>query len=321
MATAAATSPPEQRPLWHLFIPLLAGLVVAETLGIVARQLVVEPGAYPGPWFRLFFSDTLHLKAWLALAAAALGVTQLLTAAWIFRKLPWPRPRYVNVVHRWAGRLAFLATIPVAYHCVFKLGFQTYDTRVAVHSFFGVAFFGAFATKVLIVRMHRFPAWALPIAGGAALRRADRRLVDELVLVPARGRRRRRRLACVDFELTDEQRLIQDTVRAFVDERVLPVAIQNDIDHKLDLELIEGMAELGILGIVIPEEYGGAGLDYVVRGARLRGDRARRGRVPDADLRPRRAELARRSSATAPRSRSSATSSRRRRARSSPASG
>jgi glutaryl-CoA dehydrogenase (non-decarboxylating) len=67
----------------------------------------------------------------------------------------------------------------------------------------------------------------------------------------------------VDFDLTDEQRLIQDTVRAFVDERVLPVAIENDINHKLDLELIEGMAELGILGIVIPEEYGGAGLDYV----------------------------------------------------------
>src|SRR5437867_13266920 len=67
----------------------------------------------------------------------------------------------------------------------------------------------------------------------------------------------------MDFELSDEQRLIQATVRAFVDDRVLPVAIQNDIDHKLDLELIEGMAELGILGIVIPEEYGGAGLDFV----------------------------------------------------------
>src|SRR4029078_6779476 len=67
----------------------------------------------------------------------------------------------------------------------------------------------------------------------------------------------------MDFDLTDEQRLIQETVRAFVDERVLPVAVQNDIDHKLDLELIEGMAELGILGIVIPEEYGGAGLAYV----------------------------------------------------------
>ena len=67
----------------------------------------------------------------------------------------------------------------------------------------------------------------------------------------------------MDLELTAEQRLIQDTVRAFVDERVLPVAVENDIHHKLDMSLIEGMAELGILGIVIPEEYGGAGLDYV----------------------------------------------------------
>src|SRR5215831_375780 len=67
----------------------------------------------------------------------------------------------------------------------------------------------------------------------------------------------------MDFDLTDEQRLIQETVRAFVDERVLPNAIQNDIDHRLDLSVIEGMAELGLLGIVIPEEYGGAGLDFV----------------------------------------------------------
>src|SRR5215217_76174 len=67
----------------------------------------------------------------------------------------------------------------------------------------------------------------------------------------------------VDLELTDEQRLIQDTVRSFVDDRVLPVAVQNDIEHKLDLDLIAGMGELGILGIVIPPEYGGAGLDFV----------------------------------------------------------
>ena len=67
----------------------------------------------------------------------------------------------------------------------------------------------------------------------------------------------------MDFSLTDEQRDVQETVRTFVDERVLPVAVENDINHHLDLELIEGMAELGILGIVIPEDYGGAGLDYV----------------------------------------------------------
>jgi glutaryl-CoA dehydrogenase (non-decarboxylating) len=67
----------------------------------------------------------------------------------------------------------------------------------------------------------------------------------------------------VDFELSGDQRLLQETVRAFVEDRILPVAVQNDIEHHLDLDLIEGMAELGILGIVIPEEYGGAGLDFV----------------------------------------------------------
>src|SRR5919205_4061644 len=67
----------------------------------------------------------------------------------------------------------------------------------------------------------------------------------------------------MDFELSDEQRLLQDTVRRFVDERILPNAIDNDIEHRLDMSVIDGMAELGLLGIVIPEEYGGAGLDFV----------------------------------------------------------
>src|ERR687885_440915 len=67
----------------------------------------------------------------------------------------------------------------------------------------------------------------------------------------------------MDFELSDEQRLLQDTVRRFVDDRILPNAIENDIEHRLDTDAIAGMAELGILGIVIPEEHGGAGLDFV----------------------------------------------------------
>ncbi len=67
----------------------------------------------------------------------------------------------------------------------------------------------------------------------------------------------------MDFSLTPEQELTQETVRAFVEERILPHAVENDIAHRLDLGVIEGMAELGLLGIVIPEEYGGAGLDFV----------------------------------------------------------
>ncbi len=67
----------------------------------------------------------------------------------------------------------------------------------------------------------------------------------------------------MNLDLTDEQLAIQETVREFVDRRVLPVAQQNDIEHHLDMGVIEGMAELGLLGAPIPPEYGGAGLDYV----------------------------------------------------------
>jgi glutaryl-CoA dehydrogenase (non-decarboxylating) len=67
----------------------------------------------------------------------------------------------------------------------------------------------------------------------------------------------------MDFDLTAEQREVQATVRQFVEERILPNAIENDINHHLDMSVIEGMGELGLLGIVIPEEYGGAGLDFV----------------------------------------------------------
>src|ERR671930_1810796 len=67
----------------------------------------------------------------------------------------------------------------------------------------------------------------------------------------------------MDLDLTAEQREVQATVRQFVDERILPNAIENDINHHLDLGVIEGMAELGLLGITIPEDYGGAGMDFV----------------------------------------------------------
>ena len=67
----------------------------------------------------------------------------------------------------------------------------------------------------------------------------------------------------MDLDLTDEQLAIQETVREFVDRRVMPVAQENDTNHYLDMGIIEGMAELGLLGAPIPTEYGGAGLDFV----------------------------------------------------------
>lgn len=67
----------------------------------------------------------------------------------------------------------------------------------------------------------------------------------------------------MDLELTPEQREVQATVRQFVEDRILPNAIENDIRHHLDMGVIEGMAELGLLGVVVPEEHGGAGMDFV----------------------------------------------------------
>jgi short-chain 2-methylacyl-CoA dehydrogenase len=67
----------------------------------------------------------------------------------------------------------------------------------------------------------------------------------------------------VNFELTDEQQLIRDTVREFALTRVAPLAEELDREARFPYELVAEMAELGLMGIPIPEEYGGAGSDTV----------------------------------------------------------
>jgi len=67
----------------------------------------------------------------------------------------------------------------------------------------------------------------------------------------------------VNFELTEEQKLLQSTVRDFAETRVAPVAAELDRDARFPYELVAEMAELGLMGIPIPEEYGGAGADTV----------------------------------------------------------
>jgi hypothetical protein len=56
----------------------------------------------------------------------------------------------------------------VAYHCLWSLGFDPDpgSARRLVHSVLGCLFYGAFATKVIVVRSHRMPGWALPVVGG-----------------------------------------------------------------------------------------------------------------------------------------------------------
>jgi alkylation response protein AidB-like acyl-CoA dehydrogenase len=67
----------------------------------------------------------------------------------------------------------------------------------------------------------------------------------------------------LNLDLTPEQELVRETVRAFAEERVAPVAAELDREHRFPYELVSGLAELGLMGIPIPEEYGGAGGDTV----------------------------------------------------------
>ena len=70
----------------------------------------------------------------------------------------------------------------------------------------------------------------------------------------------------IDGLLTEEQRMIRDTVRQWVDENLMPVINDAYVGRYLPKELIPGMAELGVFGANLPEEYGCAGLDNVSYG-------------------------------------------------------
>jgi alkylation response protein AidB-like acyl-CoA dehydrogenase len=67
----------------------------------------------------------------------------------------------------------------------------------------------------------------------------------------------------VDFELTPEQREIQALARDFAQAEIEPHAAEWDRDHRFPTELYPKLAELGLMGVCVPEEYGGAGADFV----------------------------------------------------------
>jgi short-chain 2-methylacyl-CoA dehydrogenase len=65
----------------------------------------------------------------------------------------------------------------------------------------------------------------------------------------------------VDFDLSDDHQLLRQTVRDFAEERIAPVAEELDREHRFPYEIVEALAELGLMGIPIPEEHGGGGGD------------------------------------------------------------
>ncbi|MEX2325308.1 MAG: acyl-CoA dehydrogenase family protein, partial [Gemmatimonadaceae bacterium] len=70
----------------------------------------------------------------------------------------------------------------------------------------------------------------------------------------------------IDSSLSEDERAVRDTVRRFVDDRVLPIIGDCYIDGRFPLELVPEMAELGVFGANLPEEYGCAGLNNVAYG-------------------------------------------------------
>ena len=87
----------------------------------------------------------------------------------------------------------------------------------------------------------------------------------------ATDRRARPAPRYVNFDLSPEHELIRDTVRAFALEKVAPVAEELDREHRFPYELVAEMSELGLMGIPIPEEYGGGGRRHALVCDRGRG--------------------------------------------------
>ena len=143
---------------------LLAGAAVAVSVGVYAR--VHDPALKP--LYLFGFSGMLQMKTWFTTAALALVLVQVGSALWMWGRLPGAgrAPAWVAPLHRWSGAVAFTVTVPVALHCIWSLGLVTSPGRVLVHGLVGCLFYGAYAAKMLGLRLRGGPGWLLPVLGG-----------------------------------------------------------------------------------------------------------------------------------------------------------
>lgn len=149
-----------------LVVPALAGCLVALTLGLYGR-LHPPTGVAVDV---VGFSSPATVKAWLASVALVFAVVQFGTSLVMYGKVPWIRtsPSWIGGLHRWSGRIAFIVTVIVAVHCLYALGFETFNARVLAHSIAGCLFFGVFTAKMLTLTRRGMPGWVLPVLGGLA---------------------------------------------------------------------------------------------------------------------------------------------------------
>ena len=141
----------------------LAGAGVALLLGIygnVHTPVASQP-------ITLGFTSTITMKVWLSTAVLVFVVVQLLSSLWLYGRLRFrAAPPWLGGVHRISGRLAFIISLPVVYACLYQFGFEHSGFRVLAHSVLGCLFYGAFASKVMVVRSSKLSGRALPLAGG-----------------------------------------------------------------------------------------------------------------------------------------------------------
>lgn len=146
-------------------LPVLVFVAVAVVVFVWSR--VITPDYYGTSLFGQSQKHAIPLKSWLATGLLALALLQLVTALWIYRKLPLPRPpHHLTRFHRGVGLAAIVVSLPIAYHCLFAYGFSSFNARVLVHSVVGCFFYGAIAAKIFVVRSRGRTSWMLPLAGG-----------------------------------------------------------------------------------------------------------------------------------------------------------
>jgi len=139
-------------------------VAVALAIWFVARHHT--PDSNSG-LFGAHYTQAVDLKARLGSALWCLALIQFGLALWMYGRLPGVQaaPRPVHTGHRVVGLIAFLLSVPIAYHCVVTYGVETTNARVAIHSVCGCVLYGAFVVKVLVVRSRALSGWLLPLAG------------------------------------------------------------------------------------------------------------------------------------------------------------
>jgi hypothetical protein len=148
-----------------LVVPALVGCLVALTLGLYGRLHPPTGVAVD----IVGFSSPATVKAWLATVAVAFALVQVGSSLVMYGKVPWiTAPSWIGALHRWSGRIAFIVTVIVAVHCLYALGFETFNARVIAHSIAGCLFFGTITVKMLALTKRGMPWWVLPVLGGLA---------------------------------------------------------------------------------------------------------------------------------------------------------